>query len=170
MTDGTIERRPMLWPWRYGPSDQYRMALHLSADWRLKAMDIDLFGYGLGEDVYFEYKGHLNELPERGPGIMKQRAQMSIIGEVAAGLRPGGLFHVAYLLEARSFRFWPKNAEAAGRMLRGGCPVEAGAILPDRYFEAFLYMSRGLQWRFDEGYEAVLEESLRAAIPGVLPA
>lgn len=162
-----ITRRPMQGPWRFGIEAQYQMALHLSADWRLKAQDVDLFGYGLGSPVYFEYKGHLNEYPDTEHGQAKQDAQMSVLRDLAAGKKVGALFHVGVSLDSRSFRFWPKNEEASARMARRGCPVTAGTVLRDYAFEAFLYMSRDLPWTVHPEYLVVLERSLLAV--GVLP-
>lgn len=157
----------MTGPWRFGDTAQYQMALHLSADWRMKAVDVDLFGYGLGHPVFFEYKGHSDEYPwdddSAGTKRRKQDAQMSILKDVAGGWKKGALFHVGLNLEAKSFAFWPRNDEASKRMVAGHCPAQAGELLPHKYFEAFLYMARGLEWTFHPEYEAVLIESMRAA-------
>lgn len=154
-------------PWRFGATAQYQMALHRSADWRLKGVDIDLFGYGsLGRPVFYEYKGHLAEYPwdddSEGTKRYKQDAQMSILKDVADGLKPAPLFHVGVSLESRHFVFWPKNQKAQLMMAAGHCPVVAGTELPDRYFEAFMYMSRGMEWTVHPEYEAVLTKSMLA--------
>lgn len=160
-----IVRKPMEGPWRFGIEAQYEMALHLSADWRLKAVDIDLFGYNLGSPVYFEYKGRLAEYPEKAQS--KQESQMSVLRKVANGERPGALFQVGVSVEARMFAFWPRNDEAIARMDRQGCPVSPGTMLKDYAFEAFLYMSRDLPWIVHPDYLKNLEKSLIGV--GILP-
>lgn len=170
MTD--IKRIPMTGPHRFGDSEQYRIALHKSADHRLKCIDLDGFAFGLGEYVFYEYKGRLNRVPgrEQVPNAPeKQAAQMSMVKRIANGECRGAGFHVGFLLDSRHFAFWPLNPEATARMQRH-CPPEIspGDPLLDKYFEAFLYMTRDLAWDASgaEEYKAALEQSLDCALEG----
>ena len=164
------KRNPMTMPHRYGDQEQYRMALHKSADARLKCIDVDGFAYGLGEKAFYEYKHRLDRVPGReweANAPEKQAAQMSVVKHIANGEYTGAAFHIGYSLDNRKFAFWPLNKEAEARIGRH-CPGEItpGTPLWDMYFEAFLYMTRDLPWDQSGAaeYKKVLEQSMDAAL------
>lgn len=167
----TVERRVMLGPREdHYDNRQYQYALQLSADWRMKYIDFDGFGYGrVGGKAFYEWKGHLSRLPspEYVGAQQKQDAQMSVVKHVADGEWTGAAWHVAFAYPARLFTYWPIN-QAAESLVTSLCPrgKEPGAHIQDVHFEGFLYMSRGLPWESSDPAEYL--KILNASIENVI--